>query len=58
MDPNSELPYHLGLCRSCARLRILYETTLDGAVLRRVYYCRATMRQTDGSNDCNNFEQK
>ena len=58
MDPYSEPPYHLGLCRNCVRMRILRETTLDGDVLRHVYYCRASMRETDGSNDCNKFIQK
>lgn len=53
-----ELPITLGLCRDCSRLRVMNETTIEGAVLRCVYYCRARMRCVDGCSQCDEFVER
>lgn len=50
-----DLPMRLGLCRGCSKLKVYDEMTLDGLMRRRVYYCRARMHETRGTNDCNDF---
>ena len=52
----AELPYHLGLCRSCNRMEIRYQVDLYGQPIRRVYYCKATMHLTDGKTICNDYQ--
>lgn len=52
-----DLPMRLGLCRRCSKLKIFNETTLDGYVLRRVYYCRVLMHEISGTNECNDFKE-
>lgn len=54
----NELPVFLGLCRDCSRLKVMNETTIDGGVLRRVYYCRARMRCIEGSNQCDDYKER
>lgn len=50
-----DLPVTLGLCRTCARRRDMVETTIEGHVLRRIYYCRAKRRTVDGAASCNDY---
>lgn len=58
-----DLPMHLGLCRSCARLRVLravtfdcYGSDADDADL--IYYCRANQHRTEGKGNCNSYAEK
>lgn len=52
-----DLPVTLGLCRTCARRRDMVETTIEGQVLRRIYYCRAKRRTVDGAASCNDYRE-
>ena len=53
-----DLPITMGICRRCSKLKIYGETTLDGTVLRRVYYCRKLMHEVSGCDTCNDFTDK
>lgn len=52
-----DMPIRLGLCRRCSKLRIYNETTLDGDIRRRVFYCRALMHEVVGKGECNEYTE-
>ena len=53
-----ELPYTLGLCRSCAHIKPINRVTLWGDIISTGYYCRRRMHEITGTDRCHDFQER
>ncbi len=51
-------PLTLGICRDCEACRLKLKTTLDGDASGALYYCAATLHETDGKDRCAEYRPR
>lgn len=50
-----DIPYTLGLCRSCAFIKPITRVTLWGEPIGVGYYCRRRMHEVEGCDKCRDY---
>lgn len=53
-----ELPYTLGLCRSCVHVKPINRVTVWGDIISTGYYCRRRMHEITGTDRCHDFQER